>query len=68
MDISAEQEQELDARFGRLERKVETLTEELTSTRHELERQIGDEQSDRERADDAIKSDLDSLRHDVQYG
>jgi len=51
-----------------MERRVEKLEEELTSTRHELERQISDEQSDRERADDSIRSDVSSLQHKVDYG
>jgi len=54
--------------FERLYNKVSNLTDELRSVERELERQINDERSDRERADDAIKSDLDSLKHDVQYG
>lgn len=54
--------------FERLYNKVSSLTDELRSVERELERQINDERSDRERADDAIKSDLDSLKHDVQYG
>lgn len=54
--------------FERLYNKVSSLTDELRSVERELDRKIDDVRSDSERADDAIKSDLDSLKHDVQYG
>lgn len=53
--------------FGRLYNKVSKLTDELRSVERELDRKIDDVRSDSERADDAIKNDVDSLRHDVQY-
>jgi predicted translin family RNA/ssDNA-binding protein len=54
--------------FERLYDKVSKLTDELRSVEHELDRKIDDVRSDFERADDAIKSDVDSLRHDLMYG
>jgi len=54
--------------FNRLYDKVSRLTDELRSVERELDRKIEDVRSDSERADDAIKSDVESLRHDVQYG
>lgn len=54
--------------FDRLYNKVSSLTDELRSVERELDRKIDDVRSDSERADDAIKSDVESLRHDVQYG
>lgn len=53
--------------FERLYDKVSKLTDELRSVERELDRKIDDERSDRERADDAIKSDVESLRHDLNY-
>lgn len=53
--------------FQRLFDRVVNLTTEVRSIERELDRRIDDERSDRERADDAIKSDLESLRHDVVY-
>ena len=57
----------LSSRIDVLADKISNLTDELRSARHELERQIGDEQSDRERADDSIRNDLSSLEHKVIY-
>ncbi len=58
----------VEQRLDYLADKVSNLTDELRSVEHELERKINDEQSDRERADDTIKSDVESLRHDLMYG
>ncbi|MCK5644842.1 MAG: hypothetical protein KAJ19_28845 [Gammaproteobacteria bacterium] len=54
--------------FERLYDKVSKLTDELRSVEHELDRKIDDVRSDFERADDAIKSDVESLRNDLMYG
>ncbi len=60
-DISEEE-------FERLYNKVSNLTDELRSVERELDRKIDDVRSDSERADDAIKSDVESLRNDLMYG
>lgn len=57
-----------EADFEWLRNKVESLTDELRSVERELDRQITDERSDRERADADLDSKIESLRHDVQYG
>lgn len=54
--------------FNRLYDKVSNLTDELRSVERELDRKIEDVRSDSERADDAIKSDVESLRNDLMYG
>lgn len=54
--------------FGRLYDKVSRLTDELRSVERELDRKIEDVRSDSERADDTIKSDVESLRNDLMYG
>ena len=57
----------LENRLTQMERKQEETVAELRSVEHELERRISDEQSDRERADESIRSDLSSLQHKVDY-
>jgi predicted translin family RNA/ssDNA-binding protein len=54
--------------FERLYERVSKLTDELRSVEHELDRKIDDVRSDCERADDTIKSDVESLRNDLMYG
>lgn len=54
--------------FQRLYDKVSRLTDELRSVERELDRKIDDVRSDSERADDGIKSDVESLRNDLMYG
>lgn len=55
-------------RISTLESKVSNLTDELRSVERELDRKIEDVRSDGERADDTIKSDVESLRNDLMYG
>ena len=55
------------AEFERLRDKVSKLTDEFRSVERELDRKIDDVRSDCERADDAIKSDVESLRNDLMY-
>jgi hypothetical protein len=55
-------------RTERLQERVAELENSLRSAEQRLEDRINDERVDRERADDSLRSDLDSVRHDVQYG
>lgn len=47
---------------------IEARLERMQSEIDELQRQLGDERSDRERADDALRSEIQSVEHKVNYG
>jgi chromosome segregation ATPase len=60
--------EELISRVDRLTTRVADAEDDLSNAKSELELQIEDARSESESADNTIKSDVDSLRHDVQYG
>jgi predicted nucleic acid-binding Zn-ribbon protein len=64
LEKTLERINELESRVGRLLDKQNDTEYEIRS----VETSVQDERSDRERADDAIKSDVDSLRNDLMYG
>lgn len=59
---------DMERKIEALQQRVSDLRDELHSTERNLNSRIDDERSDRERADDSVKSDVESLRHDVLYG